>query len=167
MKTNALSVTEADVHRWLEEVPDPEIPVISVVDLGVVREVELISNEEIKVTITPTYTGCPAIDVMNLQIRKALVGRGFKKVQVDYRLSPAWTSDWIPEAALQKMKAFGVAPPRGRSTDKRGLFEEIEVPCPYCDAHHTELVSEFASTACKALYRCLECKEPFEYFKCH
>lgn len=156
------------VYRWLGEVPDPEIPALSILDLGIVRDVSI--DEGAKhaiVVITPTYSGCPAMDLISMQIRMALLSRGFLKVSIEMQLAPAWTTDWISEAGKEKMKAFGIAPPIRRSDQKLSLFEEDKVPCPRCHSEHTELVSQFGATSCKALYRCLDCHEPFEHFKCH
>lgn len=167
MKTTN-TIDEADIYRWLAEVPDPEIPVINILELGVVREVSVSENQEaVQVKITPTYSGCPAMDIISMQIRMALLSRGVKNVQIDYQLSPAWTSDWIPESAKQKMLAYGIAPPTRKSRDSTGLFDEAPVPCPHCGSATTELLSQFSSTSCKAMYRCNSCQEPFEHFKCH
>lgn len=164
----AKNIDEADIYRWLAEVPDPEIPVINILELGVVRGVSISGNSEIAhIKITPTYNGCPAMDIISMQIRMALLSRGIKNVHIDYQLSPAWTSDWIPEAARQKMLAYGIAPPKRKSTDSLALFDEEPVSCPHCGAEDTELISQFSSTSCKAMYRCKACREPFEHFKCH
>jgi len=168
MAVDASPVTAAQVWTWLGEVPDPEIPVISVVDLGIVRDVILVDDgAEVAVTITPTYSGCPAMDIISMQIRMALLGRGVKKVSVELQLAPAWTTDWITEEGKAKMKAYGIAPPVRKSTSALGLFEEEEILCPHCHSAHTEMVSQFGASSCKSLYRCLDCKEPFEHFKCH
>lgn len=155
------------VYDWLGEIPDPEIPVVSILDLGIVRDVQILAPDEVQVTITPTYTGCPAMDMIALQIRMALSGRGVKKVHIDMQLQPAWTTDWLTESGKEKMAAYGIAPPKRKSTDTLALFEEDGVPCPKCHSVHTELVSRFGATSCKSVYRCLDCKEPFEHFKCH
>jgi len=140
------------------------VPVLSVVDLGVIRAVAL-DGQEVKVTITPTYTGCPAMDMISMQIRMALNAAGYQTT-IQTILSPAWTTDWITENGKQQLKAYGIAPPVGKSMDQAYL-EDLIVPCPQCNSTHTILVSQFGSTACKALYKCEECKEPFDYFKCH
>lgn len=163
----ASPITEKQVYQWLSEIPDPEIPVISIVELGILRKVKLEDDGTVKVTITPTYSGCPAMDIISMQIRMGLMSRGLNKVTIEHQLSPAWTSDWIPEEAKQKMLDYGIAPPTRKSNDKLGLFEEDQIPCPRCGSKSTELTSQFGSTSCKALYRCLECQEPFEHFKCH
>lgn len=154
---------------------DPEIPVLSITDLGIVRSV-VVGNAPVSapalpsvtVTITPTYSGCPAMDVICMDIRLKLLEKGYRQVAVAQVLSPAWTTDWITEAGRQKLKAFGIAPPNPRqqfcSTD---MFAEEAVQCPRCHSYHTTLISQFGSTACKSLYRCLSCQEPFDHFKCH
>ncbi len=151
---------------WLSEISDPEIPVLSLLDLGIVRQVT-VAGEEVKVTITPTYSGCPAMDIISMQIRMALLGRGVQKVTIDMQLSPAWTTDWISEAGKAKMKAYGIAPPQRKANDPLGLFEEDLVACPRCHSENTEMISAFGATSCKSMYRCLSCHEPFEHFKCH
>jgi ring-1,2-phenylacetyl-CoA epoxidase subunit PaaD len=138
----------------LEGVPDPEIPVVSVVDLGIVREVD-----ERRVIITPTYTGCPATQVIEQDIRDALDGAGYRDVRIDTTLSPPWTTDWISEDGKRKLRVYGIAPPTptGSST----------VQCPQCGSTESEEISRFGSTPCKALWRCRSCLEPFDLFKCH
>jgi len=158
------------VKAWqiLETVCDPEVPVLSILDLGIVREVK-INNEETEIVITPTYTGCPAMDMIAMNIRLALLEKGFHHIKITTILSPAWTTDWMTEAGKQKLKTYGIAPPNPRQQvcdDK--LFAEAEaVQCPHCNSFHTNRISEFGSTACKSLYQCSDCKEPFDYFKCH
>ncbi len=161
-------ISIAQVYSWLSEISDPEIPAVSILDLGIVRDIAFTANDgEITVTITPTYSGCPAMDLISMQIRMALMSRGFKKVQIEMQLSPAWTTDWITAEGKAKMKAYGIAPPVRKAKDTLGLFEEDEIECPHCHSHYTEMVSQFGATSCKAMYRCLDCKEPFEHFKCH
>ncbi len=153
---------------WLAQVTDPEVPVLNILDLGIVRDVDLsAAPEEVTVVITPTYSGCPAMDAISLGIRIALAGRGFNKVNVTQQLSPPWTTDWMSEDGKRKLKEYGIAPPVRVSADALSLFETEQVPCPHCGAADTEMVSQFGPTSCKSLYRCLSCKEPFEYFKCH
>lgn len=159
-------MTSEDVMRWLAEVTDPEVPVLSILDLGIVRNVE-VGNESVTVTITPTYSGCPAMDVIAVGVRMALASRGVKKVSVETQLSPAWTTDWMTEDGKRKLKEYGIAPPNRKAFQPLGLFEEDAVACPRCGSADTELVSQFGPTSCKALYKCLSCKEPFEHFKCH
>lgn len=159
--------TEAQIYHWLESVTDPEIPNVSISDMGILRGVEVIDDETVKVVITPTYSGCPAMDMISMQVRMTLLGHGVKNVKVELLLSPAWTTDWITERGRQRMLAYGIAPPTRRSAETLDLFEEDEIPCPRCRSAHTELVSRFGATSCKSMYRCLDCKEPFEHFKCH
>ena len=164
-----------DIWNYLEEVPDPEIPVISVVDLGVVRDIQLLDDGGLIVTITPTYSGCPAMNEIQMGIRLKLLEYGYRHVQIQEQLSPAWTTDWLSESGREKMQAYGIAPPIaavGPEADlgrhPRGLFqEERGVHCPQCGSQETKVVSQFGSTACKALYQCESCLEPFDYFKCH
>ncbi len=155
----------------LEKVNDPEIPVLSIVDLGIVRAVSIDHDFKeaepiIKITITPTYSGCPAMDVISIQIKMAMIAAGFHHITIDQVLSPAWTTDWITENGKQQLKAYGIAPPVGKSFDNAYL-EHLVIECPQCNSTNTTLVSAFGSTACKALFKCLDCKEPFDYFKCH
>ncbi len=159
------------IWKILENVTDPEVPVLTVIDLGIIRDV-IINDEEIEVIITPTYTGCPAMDMIAANIRMELLMNGYKKVKISSVLSPAWTTDWMSEAGKEKLKAYGIAPPQqgivpnGRV--KKLLFEEeTKIICPLCNSTNTKLISQFGSTACKALYQCIDCKEPFDYFKCH
>lgn len=165
MVTN--SYTEKQVWEFLSEIPDPEIPVISIVELGVVRKVELFQNS-ITITITPTYTGCPAMKVFEDDIIKTLKQKGFNSVEIKMVYSPAWTTDWLSNEAKEKLKKYGIAPPISGTQDKGILFESGPkiVPCPRCNSEKTTLKSQFGSTACKALYTCDECHEPFDYFKC-
>ena len=152
------------IWKILETVKDPEVPVLSVVDLGVIRAVAL-EEQQVIVTITPTYTGCPAMDMISMHIKMALNAEGYQTI-IQTVLSPAWTTDWMTENGKQQLKAYGIAPPMGKSFDQAYL-DNLIVPCPQCNSTHTVLVSQFGSTACKALYKCEECKEPFDYFKCH
>ena len=148
------------VWRWLEEVADPEIPVISVVDLGIVREVGW-SDDELVVTVTPTYSGCPATEVIARDIGDALLARGVEKVRIETHLSPAWSTDWISERGAVRLREFGIAPPA------HGLVQIENVACPRCGSHHTEMISRFGSTPCKSIYKCRACLEPFDAFKRH
>lgn len=166
MTEQKLSIPQ--IYQWLSEISDPEIPVLSILDLGIVRDVILVDDgEEIAVTITPTYSGCPAMDLISMQIRMGLMSRGVPKVRIEMQLAPAWSTDWITEDGKIKMKAYGIAPPVRKAKDALGLFEEDEIECPRCHSVHTEMVSQFGATSCKSMYRCLDCKEPFEHFKCH
>jgi ring-1,2-phenylacetyl-CoA epoxidase subunit PaaD len=156
------------IWKILKDIPDPEVPVLTVLDLGIVRDV-LLHNDEVEVIITPTYSGCPAMDMITMNIRLALLENGFKNVKVTSVLSPAWTTDWMSEEGKKKLKEYGIAPPNPRQqVCNNDLFAPHEgVQCPQCNSYHTHRISEFGSTACKALYQCLDCKEPFDYFKCH
>lgn len=159
------SINKEYIRQLLEAVSDPEIPVLSVIDLGVVREID-VTADEIHIVITPTYSGCPAMHVMEFNIRKAIAHLG-KKIDVKTVLSPAWTTDWMTESGKQKLKEYGIAPPMDE-IDRETLFaDEVNVPCPKCNSTNTRAVSRFGSTSCKAHYQCNACKEPFDYFKCH
>ena len=146
-------------------VVDPEIPVLTIADLGVLRDVVL-DGDHVEVAITPTYSGCPAINMIALEIEVALERAGFRGSKVRTVLSPAWTTDWMSEEGRRKLRAYGIAPPQA-SSSRRALFGEQSVACPQCGSARTELLSEFGSTSCKALWRCKACREPFDYFKCH
>ena len=165
--------TGADIsthHIWslLAEVMDPEVPVLSITDLGIVRDVRL-HNDETEIVITPTYSGCPAMDAISMNIRMVLLAAGYKNIRVSQVLSPAWTTDWMTGQGRQKLKEYGIAPPNARQqVCHPDLFATEEaVQCPHCHSYHTHRISEFGSTACKALYQCDDCREPFDYFKCH
>lgn len=161
------------VWSWLGEVPDPEIPVISLTDLGIIRDVAY-EGETLVVTVTPTYSGCPATSVINLEIEKRLAEEGVTDLRLKRQLSPPWTTDWIAPAARNALKAYGIAPPidgtaadgvlAGRIARLTGAKTAVE--CPRCGSTQTEMVSRFGSTPCKAAYRCRDCLEPFDYFKC-
>ncbi len=161
------NITEQEVWNFLSEIPDPEIPVITITELGVVREVEL-SNEKATITITPTYTGCPAMKMFEDEIIKRLNSEGIKNVEIKMVYTPAWTTAWISDKARVKLKKYGIAPPVRGTEDKGILFESgpKTVECPRCNSKNTSLKNQFGSTACKALYSCNDCLEPFEYFKC-
>jgi len=151
-------------------VMDPEIPVLSITDLGIVRSIEILKNDEsIAITITPTYSGCPAMDVIAMNLRMAFLSHGYKEVNVITVLSPAWTTDWISTEGRDKLKAYGIAAPNPVQPvcDNEYFSMQQAVQCPRCNSYHTSLISQFGSTACKALYRCESCREPFDYFKCH
>jgi ring-1,2-phenylacetyl-CoA epoxidase subunit PaaD len=146
-------------------VVDPEIPVLTIADLGVLREVA-VTDGRVEVAITPTYSGCPAMNMIALEIELALQREGFCHSKVRTVLSPAWTTDWMSEHGRQKLREYGIAPPQPGS-GRRALFGVQQVACPQCGAVDTEVLSEFGSTSCKALWRCNACREPFDYFKCH
>jgi ring-1,2-phenylacetyl-CoA epoxidase subunit PaaD len=165
---------EEKIRKILEEVKDPEVPVLSIIDLGILRDVQFTcsnSTEEnpgVRLTITPTYSGCPAMDVIQMDIRLKLLEKGYRNIQIQQSLSPAWTTDWMSEEGKRKLKEFGIAPPNPKQQFcSAEMFQQEAVQCPHCDSFHTEIISQFGSTACKALYRCLDCKEAFDYFKCH
>lgn len=149
------------IYAFLENIKDPEVPVLSIIDLGIVRDIKW-NEDELEIVITSTYTGCPAMDMITAEIYAQLNTLGFKKVKVTQSLSPAWTTDWMSEEGKRKLKEYGIAPP-----DKRFAIPKDGVECPLCQSQKTKLISEFGSTACKALYQCDDCKEPFDYFKCH
>ena len=164
-----VSVEPAQVMTWLQEVPDPEIPVLSVVDLGVVREVRF-EEAACVVTITPTYSGCPAMREISEDITRTLQAHGLDEVRIETRLSPAWTTDWMTERGRTALRGYGIAAPAERAIDISGISRRHAAPaiaCPRCGSHNTRLVSHFGSTSCKALYRCAACHEPFDYFKPH
>ncbi|MFZ6759694.1 1,2-phenylacetyl-CoA epoxidase subunit PaaD [Undibacterium sp. Ji50W] len=162
--------TTAQIWQWLGEVSDPEIPVISVTDLGIVRSVEW-QGAECVITITPTYSGCPAMDVIAEEIGKTLQAHGINTPSIVYQLSPAWSTDWMTEAGKQKLSGYGIAPPQQKVVDISSIqrYREVQpaIACPQCGSADTQLVSQFGSTACKALYKCRVCLEPFDYFKPH
>jgi ring-1,2-phenylacetyl-CoA epoxidase subunit PaaD len=147
-------------------VVDPEIPVLTIADLGVLREVTLRDDGRVEVAITPTYSGCPAMSTIAFDVAVALERAGFAGASVRTVLSPAWTTDWMSEDGRRKLKDYGIAPPLPASS-RRALFGIEQVQCPQCGSGDTELLSEFGSTSCKALWRCGSCREPFDYFKCH
>jgi ring-1,2-phenylacetyl-CoA epoxidase subunit PaaD len=160
MQTDYITTKEGKIWQILETVTDPEVPVLTIMDLGIVRDVK-INNEIVEVIITPTYTGCPAMDMISMNIKLALLENGFTKIKITSVLSPAWTTDWMTATGKQKLQEYGIAPPK-LSSDRDG-----PTFCPQCHSSNTKLLSEFGSTACKALYQCNDCKEPFDYFKCH
>ncbi len=191
--SSSINSSEEEKKVWaiLEQIADPEIPVLSIVDLGIVRQVKIISSTPplvglgvpsipplggggasstpsggLGVCITPTYSGCPAMDMIAMQIRIALLQHGYRNIEITTALSPAWTTDWMTEKGKEKLKAYGIAPPVGKSFGQKYL-EDIEVECPQCHSKNTNTISEFGSTSCKALFQCNDCKEPFDYFKCH
>jgi ring-1,2-phenylacetyl-CoA epoxidase subunit PaaD len=164
-----LAETITNLWKILEEVYDPEVPVLSVIDLGIVRHVEINKEGNPLVTITPTYSGCPAMDVISMNIRFKLLEYGYRNAEIKTVLSPAWTTDWMTEKGKEKLKAYGIAPPNPKQlVCTTELFQQEEsIQCPHCNSYNTRMISQFGSTACKALYQCNNCKEPFDYFKCH
>lgn len=161
--------TTEQLWECLATVSDPEIPVISIIDLGIVRELAWRDTDVCEVTITPTYSGCPAMHVIADNVEHALRGLGVEKISIKTQLSPAWTTDWMSPAGREKLKAYGIAPPMQSAIDISALGSRVvpDIACPQCGSMHTRLLSQFGSTACKALYRCNECLEPFDYFKPH
>ena len=180
---NALAqVSQETLLGWLGQVMDPEVPVVSIVDLGILRDVQWLdaSDNSVVVTVTPTYSGCPATEVIAQSIREALYARGISKVEVHTQLSPAWTTDWMTPQGRDALRAYGIAPPAARAFQQGGsqvidiaaltfskASSKVVVPCPQCDSRNTRLLSQYGSTACKALYQCNSCLEPFDYFKPH
>lgn len=169
----------AQIWAWLAEVEDPEIPAISIVDLGIVREVAW-DGDACVVTITPTYSGCPATTLIARNVVQALHDRGLPSVRLETRITPAWTTDWMSDEGKRKLRHYGIAAPIGLAATQtiaigdigRGRRPAIDAPpvglaCPQCGSTQVELSSQFGSTPCKALYRCTSCREPFDYFKCH
>ena len=155
------------VWSWLGEVPDPEIPVISLTDLGIIRDI-VWEGDTLVVAVTPTYSGCPATSIINLEIEAKLRSKGVENLRLERRLTPPWTTDWITPSAREALSAYGIAPPVGLAGRVNRLAGSApEVACPRCGAVDTERVSQFGSTPCKAAYRCTNCLEPFDYFKCH
>ncbi len=155
-QARALSVASA--------VLDPEVPCVTVADLGILRSVDIIDGVAVA-KVTPTYSGCPAVLAIELAVETALLDAGFE-ARIERVISPAWTTDWITPAGREKLRAYGIAPPGKTSSSKMALFGEIVVACPRCASQNTSKISEFGSTACKAQYQCADCKEPFDYFKC-
>jgi len=165
------TITDISVEKIksiLNKVMDPEVPVLSVMDLGIIRDV-LTRDNETEIVITPTYSGCPAMDVISMNIRMELLSNGFKNIKITTILSPAWTTDWMSEEGKRRLKEYGIAPPNPKQqVCNTELFAPNEgVQCPHCNSYHTHRISEFGSTACKSLFVCDDCKEPFDYFKCH
>ena len=162
--------TEARIWALLAEVCDPEVPVLSILDLGIVRAVA-VAGEQVSITITPTYSGCPAMGTIATDIRLRLLAEGYAQVQIRNQLSPAWTTDWLSAAGRQKLEAYGIAAPvpgTAATGHVLQLFgQATAVRCPLCQSSNTLLINQFGSTACKALYQCQDCREPFDYFKCH
>jgi ring-1,2-phenylacetyl-CoA epoxidase subunit PaaD len=168
MVVAATSASDPWQRAWdaAASVTDPELPVLTIDDLGVLREVVLRDDGRVDVAITPTYSGCPAMSMIAVNIAVALECAGFPDATVRTVLAPAWTTDWMSEAGRRKLKDYGIAPPQA-ATSRRALFGVERVECPQCRSTDTELLSEFGSTSCKALWRCRACREPFDYFKCH
>ncbi len=165
-----LSVAHIDARLFpiLDSVTDPEVPVLTILDLGIVRYAGFMDNGLLKIVITPTYSGCPAMDVIQFEINAALEAAGFHNATIETILSPAWTTDWMKDEGKNKLRKYGIAPPAEMTSDPSFMSGKAKViACPHCGSNHTEMISLFGSTACKSLYKCNDCKEPFDYFKCH
>lgn len=159
--------TKENILSLLSEIPDPEIPVISIIELGVIRDINIIDEISIQLKITPTYSGCPAMKQIEDDVRKKLAENGFTNITINTIFSPPWTTDWITPDAKEKLRKYGIAPPQHSTEDKGWLTgKNSKVNCPRCKSPNTKLISQFGSTACKALYQCQDCLEPFDYFKC-
>jgi len=169
MVTTTLAVNAEQVRALVADVPDPEVPVLTIDDLGVLRDVELDDAGRVTVTITPTYSGCPAMDAITADVRARLVDAGHPDAEVRLVLTPAWTTDWMSDAGRRKLLDYGIAPPTGRGPVRSGapVPLALSVRCPLCGSPDTRELSRFGSTACKALWRCDACREPFDLFKDH
>jgi ring-1,2-phenylacetyl-CoA epoxidase subunit PaaD len=167
--TTKTNISIQEIWSILEKVTDPEVPVLSIIDLGIVRGINQHEDSgETEIIITPTYSGCPAMDVIRMNIRMTLLAYGIENVKISTVLSPAWTTDWMTEAGKEKLQAYGIAPPNPKQQIcDTALFAEESVQCPHCRSYNTRRISQFGSTACKSLYQCNQCQEPFDYFKCH
>ncbi|MBC7849385.1 MAG: phenylacetate-CoA oxygenase subunit PaaJ [Chitinophagaceae bacterium] len=162
-----MKANKNDIIQLLHSIPDPEVPVISIMDLGIVRDV-VIEDDKIEIIITPTYSGCPAMDAISMNIRLELISHGYTNIKITSVLSPAWTTEWMSETGKEKLRTYGIAPPNARQQFCNDVFAADEtVQCPKCNSSQTSKISEFGSTACKSLYQCRDCLEPFDYFKCH
>ena len=161
-------ITVAWIQSLLDTVTDPEIPILSVTDLGIIREVQT-ENGWVRISITPTYSGCPAMDLITRDIQKVLRENGMDQVEIRSVISPAWTTDWMSESGKKKLREYGIAPPHSKQMvcTPDAFQREESIQCPHCRSFKSKLVSQFGSTPCKALYQCESCREPFEYFKCH
>lgn len=162
-----MSPAEQIIIDEIKAIPDPEIPVITIEELGILKSIS-VENNILNVTITPTYTGCPAMQHIENDIKKVAEKHFLKNYKINTVLSPAWTTDWISDSAKEKLRAYGIAPPEKTSLSKAVLLGKAEriVKCPQCGSSNTEMINQFGSTACKALYKCKDCMEPFDYFKC-
>jgi ring-1,2-phenylacetyl-CoA epoxidase subunit PaaD len=157
-------MTKEEIISILSEVKDPEIPVLSISDLGILRDVK-VDGEKINIQISPTYSGCPAMEIIQEDIRTVLGKHGFENIEIKQVLSPAWTSDWMTDEGKLKLRSYGIAAPAIHGCLLNG--DDQQESCPLCHSKNVEMISRFGSTSCKALYRCLDCREPFDYFKCH
>lgn len=169
MVNNKRLLNEAEIWKLLGTIPDPDIPVISITDLGLIKQVEVKEEGNIIVTITPSYSGCPAIGVFKDEIQQVLMKSGAKHVEIKVSYSPAWTTDWLSENTREKLKQYGIAPPEKSCDTVTRLFSDSmkKIACPHCMQNNTQLLSQFGSTPCKSIWYCNTCSQPFEYFKCH
>lgn len=170
MQKTAANISKSRIWSWLKEVTDPEIPVLNIVEMGIVRDVE-VEDHKVIIKITPTYSGCPAMNAIEMEIHKKLKEKGIESFNVLTDYKETWTTDWMTEGAKKKLKDYGIAPPEKSNEDSENFLIGLKnsqkvVPCPYCDSNETKLQSEFGSTACKAQYYCNNCEQPFEHFKC-
>ena len=163
------NITNKTIWNLLKEIPDPEVPAINIVELGVVRDV-ILHDDSLEIVITPTYSGCPAMKMIEEDIQASLKENGFENIKIKTIFSPPWTTDWMTDETKAKLKAYGIAPPDTLSSEQLFPFlaeKKKTLVCPYCNSENTILKSQFGSTACKALYYCSDCQQPFEHFKCH
>lgn len=167
--TLPINIRLEQARQLLDSVCDPEIPALTIAELGILRDLRWHeADDTLEVVITPTYSGCPAMNAIEVNIRAVLQEGGIERVKITTVLSPAWTTDWLTESGRQKLLDFGIAPPAQASLDKKALLGESKaIACPFCQSTNTKMISQFGSTACKALFRCLDCLEAFDYFKCH
>lgn len=154
-----------EIYQYLSEINDPEIPVVNIIEMGMVRDV-VCTEDLIEVFLCPTYSGCPAMDMIDSMIKQKLQEKGCSAVKVTLVYKPAWTTDWMTAETKEKLRKYGIAPPEGSALSKKALLNEEAVTCPQCKSKNTQVKSMFGSTACKALYTCKDCLEPFDYFKC-
>jgi ring-1,2-phenylacetyl-CoA epoxidase subunit PaaD len=162
-----MTATINSIYQIMASVPDPEVPVINIIELGVLRSVDII-DDRIIITITPTYTGCPAMDMIQVNILSVMQDHGYQNVEIKTIIDPPWSTDWISESGRTKLAEYGIAPPAQKTTDPSYLLGIMPtVTCPQCHSQNTKMISLFGSTACKSLYKCHDCLEPFDYFKCH
>jgi ring-1,2-phenylacetyl-CoA epoxidase subunit PaaD len=160
-----ISHSKESIYQLLAQVPDPEIPVVNIIEMGMIRDV-IVTPEKVEVFLCPTYSGCPAMDMIESKVKEKLLASGFLNVLVTLVYKPAWTTDWMNAQTKEKLRAFGIAPPVGKVLSKKSLLANETVACPQCRSENTKIKSMFGSTACKALYTCSDCLEPFDYFKC-
>lgn len=169
MVNTITTLTKEKAWELLGTVPDPDIPVISITELGIVRDINVTPEGVVIVTLTPSYSGCPAMNVFKESIREVLFSNGATDVEIQISLTPAWTTDWLTPATKEKLKQYGIAPPEETCDTVTKLFTEgvKKITCPHCGQKHTRRISQFGSTPCKALWYCDNCLQPFEYFKCY